>query len=557
MKTDIEIAQEAKLKPITEIAKELGLSDDDLKLYGKYIAKISLKVLKRLKGKPNGKLVVVTAITPTKAGEGKTVLAIGLAQSFAKLGKKSIVCIREPSMGPTFGIKGGACGGGYAQVLPMEEINLLFTGDIPAIERAHNLLAEMLDTHILKGNRLGIDPYRITLKRVMDCNARHLRHVIIGLGGATDGVPRESGFDITVASETAAIHALARDLPDLKERLSKMLIAYTRDGRVVTPADLKAVGAMALIMKDSIKPNLVQTIENTPAFVHGTPFANIAHGCPSVASLIMALKLADYVTYEVGFGSDEGAEKFYDIVCPLAGLKPDVELIVVSIRALKVHGGAPFAETRKENLEALSNGIANLKKHLEIAEKFGVPAVVAINRFPSDTEAELRLVKEECRKMGVPSSIVEVHAKGGEGGLELAREIIRVIERRPSNFHPLYDAEKLSIKEKLERLTTEVYGGDGVTFSDKAEQSIATLEKLGLDKMPICVAKTQYSLSDDPNKLGVPTGWKLKVDDVWASVGAGFLVALCGAVRTMPGLPEPSAAQGMDIDENERITGLF
>jgi formate--tetrahydrofolate ligase len=555
MNTDVEISQGAKLKPILEIAAGLGLSENDLKLYGRYAAKVSLNVLKKLGSKPDGKLIVVSAITPTKAGEGKTVTAIGLAQALAKLGKKSIVCLRQPSMGPTFGIKGGATGGGYSQVVPMEEINLLFTGDIPAIERAHNLLAEMLDTHILKGNAIGVDPERITLKRCMDLNARHLRNIIIGLGGPEDGVPRKTGFDITVATETAAIHALARGITDLKERLGKMIIAYTRDGRPVTPVDLKAVGAMALIMKDSIKPNLVQTIENTPAFVHGTPFANIAHGCPSIASLLMALKLADYVTYEVGFGSDEGAEKFYDIVCPAGGIRPDVEVLVTTMRALKLHGGVPFEKTKGEDLGALARGIANLERHIEIAGKFGLPVVVAINKFPTDTEAEIQLVKERCDEIGVPCAVSEVHDKGGDGGIELASEVLTTIDASPSNFHPFYDP-KLPIREKLDKLAVGIYGADGVEYSAQAGEKIAIYENLGLDKLPICVAKTQYSLSDDPNKLGVPTGWKLTVRDMSVSAGAGFLVALCGDIRTMPGLPEPSAAQRMDIDEDEGITGL-
>ena len=555
MKTDIEISQEAKLIPITEIARKLGLAEDDLKLYGKNIAKVSLNVLKDLQGGPDGKFIVVTAITPTKAGEGKTVTAIGLAQALQKLGKKSIVCLRQPSMGPTFGIKGGATGGGYSQVAPMEEIDLLFTGDIPAIERAHNLLAEMLDTHILKSNKLGVDPYKITIKRCMDINARHLRKVIIGLGGPEDGVPRESGFDITVATETAAIHALACGITDLKERLSKMIIAYTRDGRPVTPADLKAVGAMALIMKDSIEPNLVQTLENTPAFVHGCPFANIAHGCPSLISILMSLKLADYVVFEAGFGSDEGAEKFYDIVCPVGNIKTDVEVLVATIRALKLHGGVKFEKTGKENLDALARGMVNLEKHIEIAGKFGLPVVVAINKFPTDTEAEIQLVKDRCKKMGVPCALSEVHDKGGEGGKELAGAVLNAIKTRPSNFRPFYDS-KLPIKEKLEKLAVGIYGADGVVYGGQAEQKIALFERLGLDKLPICVAKTQYSLSDDPNKLGAPKGWKLTVRDMSVSAGAGFVVALCGDIKTMPGLPEPSAAQRMDIDDNGKITGL-
>lgn len=556
MKTDIQIAQEAKMLPITEVAKSLGLTEDDLELYGKYKAKISLDVWKRVKDRPNGKLILVTAINPTPAGEGKSTTTVGLGQALAKLGKKSMIALREPSLGPCFGVKGGAAGGGYAQVVPMEDINLHFTGDFHAITTAHNLLAAMLDNHIQQGNALNIDPRRIVWKRVMDMNERALRNIVIGLGGRANGVPREDGFMITVASEIMAILCLAEDLMDLKERFAKIIVAYTYDNKPVTAADLKAHGAMALLMKDAIKPNLVQTLENTPAFVHGGPFANIAHGCNSVMATKLGLKLVDYLVTEAGFGADLGAEKFYDIKCRFAGLKPDATVLVATVRALKMHGGVAKADLAQENLAALEKGFANLEKQVENIQKFGVPLVVAINRFPTDTEGELKLIEEKCKAMGVEVALSEVWAKGGEGGIALAEKVLSLIEKEQSNFHVLYD-EKAPIKDKIRTIATEIYGAEGVTFTKEAESAIAKLEELSLDKMPVCMAKTQYSLSDDPNLLGRPTGFTVTVREVRVSAGAGFIVALTGEIMTMPGLPKRPAAELMDIDENGVITGLF
>jgi len=554
--SDIEIAQQAKLKPVTEIAAQLGIHDDEIEPYGKYKAKVSLDVYKRLADKPDGKLILVTAITPTPAGEGKTTTSVGLTDGLAKLGKKVMVCLREPSLGPSFGVKGGAAGGGYAQVVPMEDINLHFTGDLHAITTAHNLLAALLDNHLHQGNELGIDPRQVVLRRVMDLNERALRNVIIGLGGKANGVPRESGFDITVASEVMAILCLANSLTDLKERFSRMVVAYTYDGKPVTAADLQAQGSMTVLMKDAIKPNLVQTLENTPAFVHGGPFANIAHGCNSIMATKTALKLADYVVTEAGFGADLGAEKFFDVKCRYGGLKPAAAVIVATVRALKMHGGVPKSDLATENIEALRKGFANLEKHIENVGKFGVPAVVAINVFPTDTQAELDTLFELCRNAGAEVAISEVWAKGGEGGKELAQKVLDTIEKKPSNFKVLYDLD-LPVKEKIEIIAKEIYGADGVNYTDSALKEIARYEEMGYGKLPVVMAKTQYSLSDDPTKLGRPTGFKITVREVRLSAGAGFLVAITGSIMTMPGLPKKPAAFNIDIDENGKITGLF
>lgn len=554
--SDIEIAQQAKLKPVMEIAAQLGIHDDEIEPYGKYKAKVSLDVYKRLADKPDGKLILVTAITPTPAGEGKTTTSVGLTDGLAKLGKKVMVCLREPSLGPSFGVKGGAAGGGYAQVVPMEDINLHFTGDLHAITTAHNLLAALLDNHLHQGNELGIDPRQVVLRRVMDLNERALRNVIIGLGGKANGVPRESGFDITVASEVMAILCLANSLTDLKERFSRMVVAYTYDGKPVTAADLQAQGSMTVLMKDAIKPNLVQTLENTPAFVHGGPFANIAHGCNSIMATKTALKLADYVVTEAGFGADLGAEKFFDVKCRYGGLKPAAAVIVATVRALKMHGGVPKSDLATENIEALRKGFANLEKHIENVGKFGVPAVVAINVFPTDTQAELDTLFELCRNAGAEVAISEVWAKGGEGGKELAQKVLDTIEKKPSNFKVLYDLD-LPVKEKIEIIAKEIYGADGVNYTDSALKEIARYEEMGYGKLPVVMAKTQYSLSDDPTKLGRPTGFKITVREVRLSAGAGFLVAITGSIMTMPGLPKKPAAFNIDIDENGKITGLF
>lgn len=556
MLSDIAIAQQAKLRPITEVAEDLGLTPDDIELYGKYKAKVDLSVLKRFQDQPTGKLIYTTAITATPAGEGKTCTTIGLTQALGKLGKNAIACIREPSLGPTFGVKGGAAGGGYAQVVPMEDINLHFTGDIHAVSTAHNLLAALLDNHIAQGNALNIDPKRIVFRRVMDMNDRQLRNIIIGLGGLGDGYVREAGFDISVASEIMAILCLADDLQDLKERVGKILVAYTYDRRPIYAKDLNAQGALAVIMKDAIKPNLVQTLEGQPAFVHGGPFANIAHGNNSIVATNMALKLADYVVTEGGFAADLGAEKFFDIVHGYSGLKPDVAVIVASVRALNMHGGVPKEDVKLANLPALEKGLANLDKHVENVRKFGVPIVVAINQFPTDSPEELDLVKHHCEELGVHYAVSQVVAKGGEGGLDFARTVLEVLENEQAQFKPLYDWEQ-PIKDKLETLAREIYGADGVVYAPKAERSIRDLTKLGYGNLPVCVAKTQHSVSDNPNLKGAPKGWTLTISDVRPSLGAGFLVCLAGDIMTMPGLPAKPAAENVDIDADGQITGLF
>lgn len=555
MKTDVQIAQEAQMKPIVDVASQLDISDDELELYGKYKAKISPDVLDRLKDRPNGKLVLVTAINPTPAGEGKTTTNVGLSMALNKLGKKTITTLREPSLGPCFGIKGGAAGGGYSQVVPMDDINLHFTGDFHAITSAHNLLAAMLDNHIHQGNALDIVTKKIVWKRVMDMNDRSLRHIIVGLGKKGDGVMRESGFDITVASEIMAILCLATDIEDLKARLSRMVVAYNSKGEAVTAGDLQATGAMALLLKDAIKPNLVQTLENTPAIIHGGPFANIAHGCNSVMATQTALKLGDYVVTEAGFGADLGAEKFFDIKCRYAGLKPDVAVIVATVRALKMNGGVAKDNLTEENLDALKAGSANLLRHLDNVAKYGVPAVVAINRFPTDTEAELELLRDLCKEKGIDVVLSEVFAKGGEGGMKLAKEVINICENRKSDFHTLYDVND-SIEDKMNTIATEIYGADGVDFTADALKQVRELEKLGLDRLPICVAKTQYSFTDDPKKLGAPKNFRITVREVKVSAGAGFIVALTGSIMTMPGLPKVPAANGMDILSDGTIIGL-
>lgn len=555
MKTDVQIAQEAQMKPIVEVASQLDISDDELELYGKYKAKISPDVLERLKDRPNGKLVLVTAINPTPAGEGKTTTNVGLSMALNKLGKKTITTLREPSLGPCFGIKGGAAGGGYSQVVPMDDINLHFTGDFHAITSAHNLLAAMLDNHIHQGNALDIVTKKIVWKRVMDMNDRSLRHIIVGLGKKGDGVMRESGFDITVASEIMAILCLATDIEDLKARLSRMVVAYNSKGEAVTAGDLQATGAMALLLKDAIKPNLVQTLENTPAIIHGGPFANIAHGCNSVMATQTALKLGDYVVTEAGFGADLGAEKFFDIKCRYAGLKPDVAVIVATVRALKMNGGVAKDNLAEENLDALKAGSANLLRHLDNVAKYGVPAVVAINRFPTDTEAELELLRDLCKEKGIDVVLSEVFAKGGEGGMELAKEVINICENQKSDFHTLYDVND-SIEDKMNTIATEIYGADGVDFTADALKQVRELEKLSLDRLPICVAKTQYSFTDDPKKLGAPKNFRITVREVKVSAGAGFIVALTGSIMTMPGLPKVPAANGMDILSDGTIIGL-
>ena len=555
MKTDVQIAQEAKMLPISEIAGSLGITEDELDLYGKYKAKVSLDVLSRLEDKPDGKLILVTAINPTPAGEGKTTMNVGLSMGLNKIGKKTITALREPSLGPVFGVKGGAAGGGYAQVVPMEDINLHFTGDFHAITSAHNLLAAMLDNHLHQGNALDIDPKKVVWRRVLDMNDRSLRNVIVGLGGKPDGFVRQTGFDITVASEIMAILCLATSVSDLKERLSKMVVAYNKSGEVVTAGDLEATGAMALLLKDAIQPNLVQTLENTPAFIHGGPFANIAHGCNSVMATKVGLKLADYVVTEAGFGADLGAEKFFDIKARFAGLNPSAAVIVATIRALKMNGGVPKTELSAENLQALEAGIANLERHIENVNKFGVPAVVAINKFPTDTEAEISLLKEKLAAKGIDVVLAEVFSKGGDGAIELANKVVEICETKPSNFAPLYDVDA-TIEEKLTTIASEIYRADGVEFTAEAKKQIKQIADLGLDKMPICMAKTQYSFSDDPKLLGAPTGFNITVREVRVNAGAGFIVALTGTIMTMPGLPKVPAANGMDITESGEIVGL-
>ena len=555
-KTDIEIAQESVMLPITEIAKTAGVDEKYLEQYGKYKAKVDYNILKDMADKPNGKLVLVTAINPTPAGEGKTTTTVGLADGMRRIGKNVLVALREPSLGPVFGVKGGAAGGGYAQVVPMEDINLHFTGDFHAIGAANNLLAAMLDNHIYQGNALNIDPRQIVWRRCVDMNDRQLRFVVDGLGGKTNGMPREDGYDITVASEVMAVLCLASDVNDLKARLARLVVAYTREGKPVTAGDLNAQGAMAALLKDALKPNLVQTLEHTPAFVHGGPFANIAHGCNSVTATKVALKLSDYTITEAGFGADLGAEKFLDIKCRMAGLKPSCVVLVATVRALKYNGGVPKAETGNENLEALEKGLPNLLRHVEnITQVYKLPCVVAINRFPQDTEAELALVEKKCKELGVNVALSEVWGKGGEGGIALANEVVRLCEQ-PNDFTFSYELD-LSIKEKIEAIVKKIYHGDGVNFTANAEKQIKTLTELGYDKMPICMAKTQYSFTDDQTKLGAPTGFTVTVRNVKVSAGAGFLVALTGEIMTMPGLPKVPAAERIDVDENGKISGLF
>ena len=555
MKKDVEIAQEAKMLPITEVAKVLDIPSDELEQYGKYKAKLSYSYIKENMYREDGKLVLVTAINPTPAGEGKTTTNVGLSMALSRLGKKTVTTLREPSLGPCFGVKGGAAGGGYSQVVPMDDINLHFTGDFHAITSAHSLLAALLDNHIHQGNKLGIVTKRIVWKRVVDMNDRALRNIVIGLGGKGDGVTRENGFDITVASEIMAILCLASDLDDLKERLSKMVVAYNYDGEAVTAGDLEATGAMALLLKDAIKPNLVQTLDNTPAFIHGGPFANIAHGCNSVVATKTALKLGDYVITEAGFGADLGAEKFFDIKCRYAGLKPDCVVIVATVRALKMNGGVAKDNLAEENLDALRAGSSNLIRHIENVAKFGVPSVVAINRFPTDTDAELELLDKICEEYGVKVVLSEVFAKGAEGGMDLAEEVVRICEEGKADFKPLYDLD-LSIEEKMEKIAKEIYRADGVDFTPAAKKQIKELTKLGYDKLPICVAKTQYSFSDDATLLGAPTGFTITVRELRVSAGAGFIVALTGSIMTMPGLPKVPAANGMDILSDGTIIGL-
>ena len=555
MKTDVEIAQEAQMQHIREIAAKLGLTEDDIELYGKYKAKISLDAWNKVKNGPDGKLVLVTAINPTPAGEGKTTTSVGLADAFHKLGHKVAVALREPSLGPCFGLKGGAAGGGYAQVVPMEDINLHFTGDFHAITTAHNLLAAVIDNHIQQGNALDIDVRRVAWKRVLDLNDRALRNVVIGLGGKAHGVPRETGFDITVASEMMAILCLARDLEDMKKRLGEIVVAYSRDGRAIRAEELNVTGALTLLFKDAIKPNLVQTLEGTPALIHGGPFANIAHGCNSVMATKFALKFADIAITEAGFGADLGAEKFLDIKCRFAGIHPDAVVIVATVRALKMHGGVPKTELGKVDMAALEKGLANLTKHIENVHKFGLPAVVAINAFPTDTKEELDFVEEKCNALGASVALSQVWAKGGEGGVELAEKVLEAI-KQPADFHYMYEVEQ-SIPEKIEAIAKAIYGADGVDFTAPAKKQLAEIEALGMDKMPICMAKTQYSLSDDATKLGRPEGFRITVKELRISAGAGFIVALTGNILTMPGLPKKPAAENMDIDVNGKITGLF
>ena len=553
--SDIEIAQAAKPESITNIAAKLGISEDDLECYGKYKAKISPRVLKSLKDKPDGKLILVTAITPTPAGEGKTTITVGLTDGLNKIGKKACAALREPSLGPSFGLKGGAAGGGYAQVIPMEDINLHFTGDLHAITTAHNLCAAMLDNHIQQGNELNIDPRKIVFRRVMDLNERALRNIVIGLGGTANGIPRESGFDITVASEVMAIFCLASDLMDLKARLGRMVLAYTRDNKPVTVDDIHAAGAMAALLKDAIKPNLAQTLENNPAFIHGGPFANIAHGCNSVQATRLGLKCADYLVTEAGFGADLGAEKFLDIKCRMAGLKPSAVVVVATVRALKMHGGAAKTELGNENLEALSKGIPNLLKHIENIQKYGLPVVVAINRFETDTQAELDLLAEKCGELGASFALAEVWAKGGEGARLLAQKVVEACEKS-SQFRFIYD-ENMTPKDKMNAIAREIYGADGVDFTPQAEKDLKLIHDLGKDNLLVCMAKTQYSLSDDPVKIGRPENFRITVREVRLSAGAGFLVAITGTIMTMPGLPKKPAALNIDVDADGKITGLF
>ena len=555
MLSDIEIAQQADPAPILKIAQKLGIDEDDLEYYGKYKAKLSEKLIKAKAGDADGKLILVTAINPTPAGEGKTTTSVGLGDALSRIGKKTVIALREPSLGPVFGIKGGAAGGGYAQVIPMEDINLHFTGDMHAITAANNLLCAMLDNHIQQGNALSIDVKRILIKRCLDMNDRELRNIVAGLGGRVNGVPREDGFIITVASEVMAILCLSADITDLKERLGNILVAYTTDGKPVYASDLKANGAMAALLKDAIKPNLVQTLEGTPAIMHGGPFANIAHGCNSVRATKLALKLADYCVTEAGFGSDLGAEKFFDIKCRKAGLKPSAVVLVATVRALKYNGGVAKADLGNENLPALEKGIVNLGAHIDNMHKYGVPVVVAINRFGADTDAELKYIEDYCRSLGADFALSEVFAKGGEGGVELAQKVVAASEK-PSEFKPLYKLD-LTIKEKIGAVAKNIYGADGVIYTTAAEKAIAEIEKLNVQELPVCVAKTQYSLSDDPTLLGKPQNFNITVRDVRLSNGAGFVVVYTGDIMTMPGLPKVPAAEKIDVDADGKITGLF
>ena len=556
MLSDIEIAQQAKMQKITDVAAKLGISEDDIELYGKYKAKLSYDLIRRVKDKKDGKLILVTAITPTPAGEGKSTTTVGLAQGLAKLGKKVIVALREPSLGPCMGIKGGAAGGGYSQVVPMEDINLHFTGDFHAITSAHMLLAAMLDNHIQQGNALNIDPRRIAWKRVVDMNDRELRNIVVGLGGKAHGVPRQDGFDITVASEVMAILCLASSLHDLKERLAKIIVAYDYNGNPVTAGQIKAQGAMAALLKDAVKPNLVQTLENVPAIIHGGPFANIAHGCNSVMATQTGLKLADYTITEAGFGADLGAEKFFDIKCRYASLKPDAAVIVATVRALKMHGGVPKTELKTPNVEAVKKGLVNLEKHIENVKKFGVPCVVAINIFSQDTAEELEAVREHCAKHGVNVALSDVFAKGGEGGIDLAKEVIALADSGESKFAPIYPLD-MSLKGKIETIAKEIYGADGVNYTKEADKALKEFEELGYGNLPICMAKTQYSFSDDPALLGRPSGFKITIRNCRIAAGAGFIVVLTGDVMTMPGLPKVPAAEKIDVTDDGVISGLF
>lgn len=556
MLTDIEIAQNCKMQPIASVASQLGINEDELELYGNYKAKLSFDLWDRLKDKKDGKLVLVTAINPTPAGEGKTTTTVGIGQAMAKIGKKAVIALREPSLGPVMGVKGGAAGGGYAQVVPMEDINLHFTGDMHAVTTANNLLSAVIDNHIHQGNELCIDPRQIVWKRAMDMNDRALRSIVAGLGGKANGMPREDGFNITVASEVMAILCLASDLTDLKERLGRIIIGYNFSGKPVTAHDLKVEGAMTLLLKDAIKPNLIQTLENTPALMHGGPFANIAHGCNSINATRLALKLADYVITEAGFGADLGAEKFFDIKCRFAGFKPDAVVLVATIRALKYNGGVKKEELKNEDLHSLKKGFANLEKHIENMKSFGVPVLVAVNHFDSDTRDEIEYVKSRCRNLNVEVAFSEVFARGGEGGAELAEKLVHMIKTTPSRFTPLYNVN-LPVKTKIETISKEIYGAGGVVYSAAADKAIKKIDEMGLDKLPICMAKTQYSLSDNPSLLGRPENFDINVREVRVSAGAGFIVAITGEIMTMPGLPRIPAAEKIDIDEKGVITGLF
>ena len=556
MKTDLQIAQECTMEPITAIAAKAGIPEEYVECYGKYKAKVSDKYYNQIKDRPDAKLILVTAVNPTPAGEGKTTVTIGLTQALQKMGKNALTCLREPSLGPCMGVKGGAAGGGYAQVVPMEDINLHFTGDLHAITTANNLLASMVDNHIQQGNELNIDPRKIAWKRVVDLNDRQLRHVISGLGGKVNGVPREDSFQITVASEIMAIFCLANDLHDLKEMLGKIIVGYTYDDEPVTAKQIGADGAMTVLLKDALQPNLVQTLEHTPAFIHGGPFANIAHGCNSVRATKFAMKLADYVVTEAGFGADLGAEKFFDIKCRKAGLKPDAVVLVATVRALKYNGGVPKADLSNENLDALAKGFVNLEKHIENIQKYDVPVIVTLNSFITDTEAEYAYIKKFCEDRSCEFALSEVWAKGGEGGIALAQKVLETLEHRPGNFRVLYP-DDISLKDKIRTVATEIYGADGVTYAPAASKALKNIEDMGFGNLPVCMAKTQYSLSDDQTKLGRPTGFTINVRDAYVSAGAGFVVALTGSIMTMPGLPKNPAAENIDVDKNGRITGLF